>query len=30
VDYDYRLSSDDRTIGDNQSSCEDGNTIRIP
>ena len=30
VDYDYRLSSDDRTIGDNQSPCEDGNTIRIP
>jgi len=30
VDYDYRMSSDDRTIGDNQSSCEDGNTIRIP
>jgi hypothetical protein len=30
VSYDYRLSSDDRTYGDNHSSCEDGNIIRIP
>ena len=30
VGYDYRLSSDDRTYGDNHSSCEDGNIIRIP
>jgi ABC-type ATPase with predicted acetyltransferase domain len=30
VRYDYRLSSDDRTYGDNRSSCEDGKTIRIP
>jgi hypothetical protein len=30
VDYDYKLSSGDRTYGDNHSSCEDGNIIRIP
>jgi len=30
VAYDYKLSSDDRTIGDNHSPCADGNTIRIP
>ena len=30
VRYDYRLSSDERTYGDNSSSCEDGKTIRIP
>ena len=30
VRYDYRLSSDDRTIGDNHSPCEDGKIIRIP
>jgi len=30
VGYDYRLSSDDRTYGDNHSSCEDGNIIHIP
>jgi len=30
VRYDYRLSSDDRTQGDNHSSCEDGKIIRIP
>ena len=30
VVYDYRLSSDDRTYGDNQSSCENGNIINIP
>jgi len=30
VRYDYRLSSGDRTYGDNHRSCEDGKTIRIP
>lgn len=30
VRYDYRLSSDERTYGDNHRSCEDGKTIRIP
>ena len=30
VGYDYRLSSGDRTYGDNHSSCEDGNIIHIP
>ncbi|MEJ2730595.1 MAG: hypothetical protein P8185_19200 [Deltaproteobacteria bacterium] len=30
VVYDYKLSSGDRTIGDNHSSCEDGNIIHIP
>jgi hypothetical protein len=30
IRYDYRLSSDERTYGDNHSSCEDGQIIRIP
>lgn len=30
VRYDYRLSSGDRTYGDNQSACENGKIIRIP
>jgi hypothetical protein len=30
VGYDYRLSSGDRTYGDNQSACEDDNIIHIP
>jgi hypothetical protein len=30
VGYDYRLSSADRTYGDNYSSCEDGQVIHIP
>jgi hypothetical protein len=30
VRYDYRLSSDDRIYGGNESSCADGNIIRIP
>ncbi len=30
VRYDYRLSSADRTYGDNQSSCENAKIIRIP
>jgi hypothetical protein len=30
IRYDYRLSSDNRTYGDNHRSCEDGNIIRIP
>jgi hypothetical protein len=30
VDYDYRLSSGNRTYGDNSSACEDGQTIGIP
>ena len=30
VVYDYRLSSDDLTHGDNHSSCGDGNIIKIP
>ena len=30
VSYDYRLSSGDRTFGDNSSSCEDGQVIGVP
>ena len=30
VRYDYRLSSGDRTYGDNHSLCADGKIIRIP
>ncbi|MEJ2102233.1 MAG: hypothetical protein P8X68_20035 [Desulfobacterales bacterium] len=30
VSYDYRLSSGDRTYGDNFSSCKDGQIIGIP
>ena len=30
VGYDYRLSSDDRTYGDNYSACADGQVIEIP
>jgi hypothetical protein len=30
VSYDYRLSSSDRTYGDNSSSCEDGQVIGVP
>jgi hypothetical protein len=30
LSYDYRLSSNGLTIGDNSSACEDGQTIEIP
>jgi hypothetical protein len=30
ISYDYRLSSGDRTYGDNSSSCEDGQVIGVP
>lgn len=30
VRYDYRLTSGDRTYGDNYSSCEDGQVIGVP
>jgi hypothetical protein len=30
VSYDYRLSSSDRTYGDNSSSCEDAQVIGVP
>lgn len=30
IRYDYRLSSDNRTYGDNHRSCAEGNIIHIP
>jgi hypothetical protein len=30
ISYDYRLSSGDRTYGDNFSSCRDGQVIGVP
>ena len=28
--YDYRLTSDDRTYGDNSADCDNGNTVSVP
>jgi len=30
ISYDYRLSSGDRTYGDNSSACADGQVIGVP
>jgi hypothetical protein len=30
ISYDYRLSSGERTFGDNSSSCKDGQVIGVP